>query len=353
MAPPMDHTASAPAIARGDARTRALPKAHLHLHFEHAMRRSTLIALARREGVSLDGFFRFTNLAEFLGRGGAHRACVTQPEDLLRLCRELVEDEARDGVSYVEPMVIFQRWTPRFGSLEEVYRLVRGAFDAAGAAFGVEVGIMVGFGRDREAPAAAEELARFAAARAGDGVVAFGFGGDEALVGPEPFARACDIAREAGLLVVPHAGEVAGPASVVATLDALRPQRLGHGVRAAEDAAVLARLAAEGVTCDVCPTSNVLLGVAPSLEEHPLPRLQAAGVPVTLGADDPLEFGVTAAEEYRRARDALGCSDDQLAAIARTSATASGASPATKARILAGIERWRMRQERASHRHSQ
>jgi adenosine deaminase len=171
-------------------------------------------------------------------------------------------------------------------------------------------------------------------------VTAFGFGGDEALAGPEPFARACAIAHAAGLLVVPHAGEALGPESVTATLDALQPDRIAHGVRAADDPRVLARLADEGITCDVCPTSNLRLGVFPRIELHPLMEMIEAGVPVTLNADDPVDFGVSCAGEYALVRDAFGLSDAQLAAIAETSARASGASTETRRQIMRGIRRW-------------
>lgn len=330
---------SIPQAAR-DERLRALPKAHLHLHFEHAMRAETLRDLAAREGVDLGDFWRFTCLAEFLRRGSTLSQCITTRDDLRRICHELVEDAARDGALYVEPMVLPTRWTPLIGSRDEVFQVLREAFDEAGARWGVEVGIMIGFGRHRETPESAQEIARFAAARASDGVVAFGFGGDEALVGPEPFARACAIAREAGLLIVPHAGEDAGPESVAATLDALRPDRIAHGVRAVEDERVLARLADEGVVCDVCPTSNLLLGVAPSIEAHPVGRMIEAGVPVTLGTDDPLEFGASLTHEYALVRDTFALTDAALARLAETSARASGASLATRERILGGIREW-------------
>lgn len=325
---------------RGDARTRALPKAHLHVHLERAYRPATLTELAARAGIALDGFHDFADLPGFLNRRPAIRPCIATPDDLRRVCREFVEDEAADGVLYSEPMAVLHRWPPSFGTLDAVYDLVWGALREAGRACGVEVGIMVGFARHRDTPAEAEALARFAASRAGAGIVGFGFGGDEALVGPAAFARACAIARAAGLLIVPHAGEVTGPADVTAALDALRPDRIAHGIRAAADPRVLARLAAEGVVCDVCPTSNVRLGNAPTLAAHPLAAMLAAGVPVTLGSDDPLDFGVTVAEEYARVRDALGLPDATLARIAETSATASGASPTVKARIVAGARRW-------------
>lgn len=322
-----------------DERIRALPRAHLHLHFPRTIRPATLREFAERVGHSLEGFYAFTNLPEFLARPPLS-ACITSAADLQRLCLELVEDEARDGVLYSEPMIVFHRLAPRFGSLDEVFRLMREAFVAASAAHGVEVGMMVGFSRHQDTPAEVEELARFAARYAGAGVVAFGFGGDEEQAGPEPFARACAIARAAGLLVVPHAGESMGAASVAAALDALRPDRIAHGVRAVEDERVLARLAEEGVTCDVCPTSNLRLGVSPRIEEHPLRRLLEAGVPITLNADDPVDFAVTCGEEYALVSQAFGLSGAHLAPIARTSARAGGASAATKERITRGIDRW-------------
>jgi adenosine deaminase len=150
---------------------RALPKAHLHLHFPRTIRPGTLRELAAREGISLDGFFEFGSLVEFLGRRPIG-ACITRPEDLQRICREMVEDAARDGVLYAEPMVVLHSYTPRFGTLDETYRLLRDAFDEAGADLGVEVGIMIGFNRHGDSVDLAEELARFAARRAGDGVTA-------------------------------------------------------------------------------------------------------------------------------------------------------------------------------------
>lgn len=324
-------------------RLRALPKAHLHVHLEHTLRRATFRALASREGVSLDGFWDFDSLATFLGRGEPLSRCIASPADLERMCWEFVEDEARDGVLYVEPMIVVGRWVPDLGSREEVFALERDALQAAGRRYGVEVGILVGFPRHRTTGDQALDLARWAAGYAGDGVVAFGFAGDEFAHRMEDYAPACALARAAGLLVVPHAGEVGGPESVRATLDAIQPDRIAHGVNAAADVTLLARLASEGVTCDVCPTSNVLLGVAPSLAAHPLPALLAAGVPVTLNADDPTEFDVSALDEYCRAQVTFGLRDDTMAAIAATSARASGASEATKRRMLDGIAAWRTR----------
>ena len=146
--------------------------------------------------------------------------------------------------------------------------------------------------------------------------------------------------REAGLKIVPHAGETVGPESIWGALEALHPDRIAHGVRCVEDPALIARLAADGIPCDVCPTSNVRLNVVTSLAEHPLPRMIEAGVPVTLNSDDQLFFGSDIAGEYALARDVLGLSDGDLAAIARTSLRASSASPGTVSRALKDIDHW-------------
>ncbi len=171
-------------------------------------------------------------------------------------------------------------------------------------------------------------------------MVGFGLANDEAAFPPEPFAPAFAIAREAGLLPVPHAGELAGPESVRGALDALHARRLGHGVRAVEDPDLVARLAREQVCLDVCPTSNLLLAVVADLAEHPLPRLLRAGVPCSINADDPLLFGSGLLEEYTVARDGMGLDDGQLAVVAASSIRHSGAPSERRAAALAGIDAW-------------
>ena len=185
----------------------------------------------------------------------------------------------------------------------------------------------------------AERMATWAAEHAGRGVVGFGIAGDEAAVPPGGFARACAIAAEAGLLIVPHAGETAGPESVLAAL-ALGADRLSHGIRAVEDAELMARLAEEEVTCDVCPTSNVRLGVVDHIEDHPLPALLDAGVPISLGSDDQLFFGSLVSDEYAITRRTWKLSDSDMAAVARQSVLASGAPAPVKAGIMSAIDDW-------------
>jgi adenosine deaminase len=189
-------------------------------------------------------------------------------------------------------------------------------------------------------PELAEELARYSVRYAGRGVHALGLTGNDTIAPAADFAKAFAIAREGGLTAAPHAGELSGPADVRSAVEDLGARRIAHGVRAAEDPAVLEFLAARGVSLDVCPTSNLLLGVVPSLADHPLPRLLEAGVRCSLGADDPLMFGVTVNDEYEVARVSMGLTDEQLAAIARTSLETSDAPAEVVATGLAGIDAW-------------
>jgi adenosine deaminase len=320
---------------------RRLPKAHLHLHLEGAMRPATLIELAERYGVpvALDGDGSFEN---FIRLYRAACEALRTPDDMRRLVREIVEDAAADGAVWVEPAeLLTATQAARLGlpHLEAVLEVVLDAARRAAGEVGIGVGVMLSSNRTRP-PAEAVELARLAAEYAGAGVVAFGLADDETRGAPELFAEAFAIARSAGLISAPHAGEHAGPRSVLGAVEILGARRVAHGVRSAEDPRLLDRLADEAITLDVCPTSNVHLRVVPSLSEHPLPRLLEAGVPVSLNADDPLFFGSGLLAEYELARHSFGLDDAGLAHIARCSIRASGAPESLKASALAGIDAW-------------
>ncbi|WP_328307844.1 adenosine deaminase family protein [Actinomycetospora sp. NBC_00405] len=257
------------------------------------------------------------------------------PEDLHRLVVELVEDSAADGAVWTEVSVSASGFHRRLtGSDEATMELVCDAVAVADGQAGVVIGI--DRSRDAEQPGA---LAGLAATWAGRGVVGLGLAGDER-ASCAPFARAAQIARDAGLQVVPHSGELRGPDSIREVLTVLRPNRLMHGVRAAEDPALVAELADRGVCLDLCPTSNVALGVVARLAEHPLPGLVRSGVSCSLNADNTLVFSTDLADEYRIAREALGLTDNEIATLARASLTASAAPAVVVAAGVAGIDDW-------------
>jgi adenosine deaminase len=318
---------------------RLLPKAHLHLHLEGAMRPATLAELAAVAGVPTPPVRGYTSFTEFGLQYRAASALVETEEHLRRVVREVVEDAAADGAVWVEPHFYPPRYAGLLGSAEEVLEIVIDEGERAADARGIGCGWIVSALRDFD-PDQAVELAKLAAMYAGSGVVAFGLAADEARFPPEPFAEAFGIARDAGLISAPHAGELAGPASVYGALDALGARRICHGVRAMEDPALVERLAADEVVLDICPTSNVLLAVVPSIEEHPLVKLLDAGVRCSLNGDDPLLFGPGLLGEYELARDTMGLSDEQLAQLARSSLVGSGAPRQLIADAVDHVEEW-------------
>lgn len=323
---------------------RKLPKAHLHLHLEGSARISTIRELAEREGVRLPDLTerRFGGFADFSVALSAATDVLRSLDDIARVCRELVEDEAEDGVVYTEPMISPYLHAGRFGlTPEEVFLAMREAFEEACAATGVRVRLMVGIDRSRST-GEAEEAARFAAERVGEGVVSLGLSG-AGKDGHEEharFARACEIARAAGLAVVPHAGLLEGADNVREALELLSPSRIAHGVRADEDPALLQELARRRVPCDACPSAEVGLGVFPEPSALPLKRMLRAGIPLTLGADDPLLFGSSVADEYALCRRSLALSDEDLALVARCSIEAAALPHEWKRRHAEGIDRW-------------
>jgi adenosine deaminase len=328
----------------------ALPKAHLHLHFTGAMRHSTLVELAAEHGVHLPdalvtdwpprlsgtderGWFRFQRLYDIA------RSVVRTEADVRRLILEAAQDERDEGSGWLEIQVDPSGYAARLGGLTPTVELVLGAAAAAAQATGVGVGVIIAANRTRH-PLDARTLARLAAAHAGRGVVGFGLSNDERRGAAADFAPAFRIAARAGLMAVPHGGELSGPASVRACLDELHADRIGHGIAAAGDEDLLERIATARVTLEVCPASNVALGVAATPADVPLRPLLDAGIGVALGADDPLLFGRRLTAQYQLARQAHGLSDDELAELARMSVRGSAAPAAVRARLLAGIDGW-------------
>jgi adenosine deaminase len=316
-----------------------LPKAHLHLHLEGSMRPATLKELAETYGLTVPEIRGFGSFTAFANTYLAACDVLVTFDDMRRLVFEVVEDAALAGAVYVEPSSYLPHHRQRLGRDAAILEVLLDALAEAGTTYGVGTGLMLAGDRTAD-PADAVEQATLAAAYGDRGVVSFGLANDEALFPPEPFADAFRIARHANLLSTPHAGELAGPESVIGALDTLGADRIQHGVRAIEDPELVKRLADSTVCLDVCPTSNIMLSVFPSLAAHPLPALLDAGVRCSINGDDPLLFGPGLLEEYELCRTELGLSDEQLAVIARGSIEASGAPDGLKRDALSGIDRW-------------
>jgi len=324
-----------------------LPKAHLHLHFTGSLSVPALRRLASSDGLDLPdallddialdvpadkrGWFRFQRLYE------AARHAVRSESALRFVMDRAAAHDAAEGSRRLEIQVDPTGYGRHVGGVQQALEIILDAAREAEAAHGVQVGVIVAASRVRH-PLDARTLARLAARYAGR-VVGFGLNNNERHGITAEWEGAFRIARNAGLRAVPHAGELLGPANVRATLDALRPDRIGHGVRAAEDPALLERIAREGVPLEVCPASNVHLGVFPDPASVPLRALTDAGVQVALSADDPLLFLSRLTDQYRIARD-QGFADAELAGLAKASLDASFAAEADKATWKAGVDAW-------------
>jgi adenosine deaminase len=282
------------------------------------------------------GWFRFQRLYD------AARACVRDADDMRRIVLEAAQDDAAEGSGWLEIQVDPTSYAPLVGGLTPALEIVLDAAREASRTTTCQVAVVVAASRIRH-PLDARTLARLAARYAGDGpgeVVGFGLSNDERRGDTEEFAGAFRIAARAGLASLPHSGELLGPDHITRTLDTLAPNRLGHGVRSAEDAAVLSRIIDAGIALEVCPASNVALGVYPTVDAVPLRALVGAGARLALGADDPLLFGPRLAAQYEAARTDHGFDDAELAHLARSSIEASYAPPDVTKRLLASVDDW-------------
>jgi adenosine deaminase len=317
----------------------ALPKVHVHVHLDGSYPLAAVQDLAARRGHDFSAPRDFTSTEEFFAAYGEVPPLVESPDDLAHLCRSLVLAEASRGVVFLEPAIEPQLYAPRLGSIHEVTGVIVEALQSAGAEAGIQVGANLTVNTDQDLPIA-EELTDAAVSFAGAGVTAFGTAGFVEPAALGRFGPCAERARAAGLQVVSHAGQTGGPDSVLEALDELGATRISHGVHAVQSTALLERLASERVVCDICPVSNVRLGVVPDEASHPGPVMHAAGVPVTLNADDSLWFGRTVTDQYALARDVWGWSDQTLAGVAGVGALVAGLTEETRSGLLDGVQQW-------------
>lgn len=298
-----------------------LPKAELHLHLEGAIRPPVLLRLARRRGVSLpaddvaglERWFAFRDFEHFVEIYLTISRCLRDPEDFQLVAEDVLSEQARQRVVYTEAHFTISTHVANGVNGEEVADALAETLHEAPRRFGVELRLIPDIVRNQPRERADVTL-EWALAGRSRGVVALGLAGIERYPAA-PFAEHFNAARDAGLACVAHAGEQEGPESIRETLESCAPRRLGHGIRAVDDPALVAELAAGDVPLEICPTSNVRLGLAPSIAEHPVAALQRAGVALTLNSDDPPLFGTTLNDEYRRVAAAFDLSPQELAAL--------------------------------------
>ena len=335
--PPASPSRPPPGVSRADLV--ALPKAELHLHLEGAIRPGTARELADRSGLPMPRTGRFADLSEFVVAYEQARDLIGSLDDLRRVAAELLTTARENGVTWTEVHLIPPTYAGRLGPEEAVVEAVLDGLASAASA-DAAAGLIIGVNRMLPLEAAERSLS-LALTYRDRGVVGLGLAADEARFPAWLFASVFRRAAEVGLPAVPHAGEGAGADSVRVCVEQLGARRINHGVRAVEDPSVVGLLVERGVSLDVCPTSNVALGVVPSLEEHPLPALIASGVPVSLNTDCPLFLDTTTVDEYALASAAFGLDRAALAGIAETSLRSSSAPAERRSAALAALDEWR------------
>jgi len=327
-----------------------LPKAELHVHHIGSASPHTVAQLAaRHDGATpvpadpeqLAAYFTFTDFAHFIDVYLSVVDLIRDAEDVWTLTYDIARDLAAQNVRYAEltltPYSSVVRGIPPEAFCDAVEDARRRAADD----FGLQLRWC--FDIPGEAGEEAGDITLdMALLMRPDGLVSFGLGGPELGVPRSTFAEHFAAARAAGLHSVPHAGESTGPESIWEALDTLGAERIGHGIAAARDEALLARLRDQAIPLEVCPTSNVCTRAVPSLAEHPLPALVAAGVPVTINSDDPPMFSTTLNREYEIAAELLKLDEAGIAELAKAAVRASFLDEPGKRGLLAEIDEYAM-----------
>jgi aminodeoxyfutalosine deaminase len=288
-----------------------MPKAELHLHLEGAVEPETLHELD--PGTPVDTFrelYRYADFDGFLKAFGAVGKLLRTPEAYVLATRRLLERLAAQNVRYAEIILAAGVVLWKEQDFAPIFEAVRRAAEGSPVEVRWILDAVRQFGVDQ-----AMRVAELAAARVDAGVVAFGIGGSEERGPAEWFTDVFRFARSAGLRLVAHAGEGTSPRSIWAALE-LGAERIGHGIAAIEDPALVRHLRDRGIPLEICITSNLVTGVVKQIADHPVRRLYDAGVPIVLNTDDPAMFGCTLVGEYRLAAREFGFSESELRGIA-------------------------------------
>jgi len=322
----------------------ALPKAELHLHLEGSIRPQTAVELAERHGEKITiedvaARYKYSNFTGFIESFKWVTSYLRDPEDYALITRKLLDDLVRQNVVYAEITISAGVMLRRMQNVEANFTAIR---EAAEGVLYRKIRTNWIFDATRQfGPEAATEVARAAAKLHRSGIVAFGMGGDELAFPAVNFRPAFDLARNEGLRIACHAGEVGGPESVRDAVDLLGAERIGHGIAVMHDSALAKSLGLRHVVLENCPSSNVATGALAkqsgkaeaSLADHPLKQLLDAGSLVTLSTDDPAMFHTDLLTEYSHAAS-LGLSNEQLLQLAEQSFSAAFLPPVDKRQLL-------------------
>nr|WP_210309923.1 adenosine deaminase [Rhizobium rosettiformans] len=318
-----------------------MKKAELHCHLEGAASPALALAQAQKYGVDpatfmRDGTYAWNDFAEFIKAYDRVAALFCTEEDYALLTETYLRELAAVDTIYSE-IIVSPDHGDRIGLGADTYLAgITAGIEAAKAATGIETRIIV-TGERHFGPESVIAAAEYAARSDNPLITGFNMAGEERMGRVADYARAFDIARDAGLGLTIHAGEVCGAFSVADALDLVKPSRIGHGVRTIEDPDLVRRLVDLGTVLEVCPGSNIALKVFPDLASHPLRKFHDAGVKVCINSDDPPFFGTSLAQEYDWASSAFGFTDEEINGMTRTAIEAAFVDEETRARLLAAL----------------
>ncbi len=327
---------------------RRMPKVELHVHLEGSIQPETLLALARRNDVRLpaddaDGlrrWYQFTDFKHFIEIYLTISSCICTPEDIELVARDFLQGQAAQNIRYSEvtftPYTHFS--TNRRIPFDEQFDALTRAREWAARELNTHCGWVFDIARNVRPIEHSLTVAEWAISGKERGVVGFGLGGLETGNPPEWFREAFELARKAGLASVPHAGEVAGAESVRGAVETLEARRIGHGVRCLEDPQLVEILRTRQIPLEVCPTSNVCLGVASTLADHPLPRLLAEGLYVTINSDDPPMFNTTLTGEYLQVAETFRYDAEMIEQFVLNAARASLLSESARKELVETLQ---------------
>lgn len=329
-----------------DAFITRMPKVELHVHLEGSVRPETLLKLAGRHGRDLPAadvpglreWYRFRSFDHFIEIYMAISSCLRTAEDIELIAREFLQGQAGQNILYSE--VTFTPYSQFVNcglGFHEQIDAVNRARAWAENELGVRMNLIIDIPRLIE-PGEGLLVAEWVKERYGDGIAALGLGGPEVGHPVEKFKAAFDLANQAGIPCVLHAGETAGPESIWSALKLANSRRIGHGVRAVEDPALMEYLRDNQIPLEVCPTSNLRLGVYSDLERHSLPQLLDAGLYVTLNSDDPPMFNTTLTDEFLTCRKAYGWDANLIRKLVIYAARAALLSEEEKNALLTEVE---------------
>ncbi len=325
----------------------SMPKVELHVHLEGSIQPSTLLKLAKHHQIKLPAdtvkglqeWYKFKDFPHFVEIYLTISSCIQTPDDIELITKEFLINQANQNIRYSEvTYTAYTHYKFRNIAFEDQLSAINRARAWAAKEYGISMALIIDIPRTI-APEEGLLVADWVINAKDNGVIALGLGGPEVGYPAELHKDAFEKILDAGVTSIPHAGETVGAESIWSALNNLKAKRIGHGVRCLEDIKLVEYLKQTQIPLEVCPSSNVCLGVARNLAEHPLPKLLEAGLYITINSDDPPMFDTTLTDEYFRISDTFGFNRDELQNFVINAVKASLLSESDKQKMVLDFQK--------------